>query len=147
MSLWQTIFNLRRRLREQDEDIRCLQSQLAVAQALDPKQLEWGQHFDRQIRRIQQTLADMITQIRCLAEDQRKMENKLMATIQEVKDALAEQNAAILAEIAEINAAMDELKLNPTHLDEIVASVKANTATVTGIVNEPLPEPTPEPVP
>ena len=70
-----------------------------------------------------------------------------MATIQDLKDAVAEQNTAILAEITEINAKMDELKQDPAKLDEIVAGIKANTDTVKGIINEPLPEPEPEPLP
>lgn len=70
-----------------------------------------------------------------------------MATFQDMKDALLEQNTAIVDEMAEVNRKLDELKQDPTRMDEIVAGIKANTEAVKGIINTPLPEPLPEPVP
>jgi chromosome segregation ATPase len=130
---WLRRKSLKQKVREQEEELRRLASQLASTS-------EWGRLFKTQIQQIQQTITD-------LAKSQERTDNAVMATLKDLKDALADQNQAILDEIAEINKAMEALKLDPNSLDMIVDSIRANTDAVKSIIAEPLPEPTPEPAP
>ncbi len=96
------------------------------------------QRLDEHTLKFQKSV---LTGLACLE----KVVEKLMATFQDVKDALAQQNAAILQEITEINAKLDEALQNPARLQEIVDQVKANTQAVVDIVNTPVPDPGPTP--
>lgn len=98
-------------------------------------------HLTHAINVLTQNVRAVVSRLDCLE----KVTDKLMATFQDVKDALAEQNAAILQEITEINAKLDAALQNPARLQEIVDQVKANTQEVINIVNTPVPEPGPVP--
>ena len=68
----------------------------------------------------------------------------VMATVEEFKEALTEQNDAILAEVQQINDKLAQAGNIPA---DVLASLKANTQAIRDIVQEPLPEPEPEPNP
>jgi len=160
---WQLIKHLRAKVREQEEELRCLLSQLAVLRELTADGGEWGRFFKSELTKLKHSIVELHNSVHVLTTGQERSHGKIMATLQDMKDELAAQNTAILAhgdaiaaEIVEIKAALDALGQNPTpaELDEIVAGMKANTdailagtEAVKGIVETPLPEPTPEPAP
>lgn len=66
--------------------------------------------------------------------------SRIMATIQEFRDALNEQNQAILQEVQEINNKLAQAGNIP---QDVLDTVRSHTQQIRDIVNEPLPEPQP----
>lgn len=144
---WQLIKKLRAKVIGLEEQLNCVTGQLALAREFIRDGGEWGRSCKQEFQEVRHAVAELSVGVHQLARIQERTETKVMATIQDLKDALAEQNTAILDEIAEINKAMDDLKTDPSKLDEVVAGIKANTATVKDIIKEPLPDVTPPPAP
>lgn len=144
---WRLIQAMRSKIRDQEEDLRCLKYQITLLKEMTHDGGEWGRFFKVELQRVQKSLAELDAGIHRLTLGQKGTEERIMATIQDLKDALAEQNQAILDEIDDINKAMDDLKMNPSHLAEVVTGIKANTETIKGIIADPLPEPEPLPEP
>jgi chromosome segregation ATPase len=141
---WRLIRELRNKLAAQEEKTRHVESQLAIA-------VELARYGNSEVRAfkaaLQKVKNDVTKGVRGLTEGQERTEVRIMATIQDVFDKLDEQNTTILTEVNEIKKAMDELKLDPAKLDEVIAKITGNTDKIKEMVNEPLPEPDPLPDP
>jgi len=64
---------------------------------------------------------------------------RIMATFVEFRAKLDEQNTALLEEIVQVNAKLDDLRNNPNVPEDVMTALDASIATIKGIIADPLP--------
>lgn len=110
---------------------------------LRPKPVPWGK-LENSIEVLAEEIGHLRRERRTGMRELLERMSGIMATVQEFRDALNEQNQAILDEVTEINNKLAQAGNIP---DDVLQAVRSNTDQIRNIINEPLPEPVPEPNP
>ena len=98
----------------------------------------WGEKIEHEIKLLRSNQQ----------QSTERLEEKIMAGVQELQDALTQLDSAIGTEVGQINAKLDELRNQVApNLQPQVDAVKASIARIEGIVADAAPEPEPGPAP